>query len=43
MLFESQHHVNVCTIEKFLHLKTAYNELNKISKNINEYDYYSST
>ena len=42
MLFKSQHHVNVYTIEKLLHLKTVYNELNEISKNENEYDYYSS-
>ena len=31
MLFELQYHVNVYTIEIFLHLRTAYNESNAIS------------
>ena len=43
IFFESQHHVNVYTIEKSLHLKTVYNECNEISKNISQYDYHLST
>ena len=41
MLSELQHHVNAYMIEKFLHLKTAYNESNEISMKMNEYDSHS--
>ena len=41
MLSELQHHVNAYMIEKFLHLKIAYNEPNEILMKMSEYNFHS--